>query len=142
MHRSYSSSAIRTAVEPYPTIMVPGFDFDKWVTNTRNILYEEDGSVGLATFEYPGVYNVHWFFKVRGGEAVKLARRMLSDLYENHGAKTVRGITRADLRHVTLLVRRVGLKSHGVLRFEDGIDYEMFFLTEEDYNKEKVKWVR
>lgn len=137
MRRSYNSELLRQATEPYPDILPRTFPFEAWVTNSRNVMYEEDGSVGLATFEYHGVYNVHWFFNVGGKPALNLAREMLDALFNDIGAEVVRGITRVDLRPARFMCRKLGLKSAGIITYPDGKDYEMFLLTKNEFNEGK-----
>jgi hypothetical protein len=109
------------------------FDFEAWVNNPHNIMWEEDGSIGLATFEYPGMYSCHWFFKVRGKEAHDLARKMLDDLFSNE-AKIVRGLTSMEpkYRAVRLAARRLGMKSYGVINCPEG-DHELLCMTKEEF---------
>jgi hypothetical protein len=105
-----------------------------WVENPRNILWEEDGSVGLATYEYPGFYTLHWFFKVRGKEAHDLAVRMVDDLFTNHDAEAVRGITKTtpEFRGARLAARRLGMKSYGNFNFPLG-EHELLCMTKKEF---------
>lgn len=134
MHRSLDPEVFRKGVEPYLSIFkAPNFDFQGWLDG-KNVMYEEDGSIGLATYEYPGVYTVHWFYtpEKRGVKALDLARRMMDDLFTNYGAELVRGLTDANLRGARLACRKLGYTSHGILSYPDG-DYELFTMTKNDF---------
>lgn len=114
-------------------------DCEAWLANTKNImLRDEDNNVGLATYEYPGVYNLHWFFKVRGREALSLAHEMLAKFFEDSDAKLIRGLTPTHIKGARWLARQVGLTSQGILEFSNG-PYEMFTLTRADYLKNRNK---
>jgi len=112
--------------------LVPENIVQGWVENHRNIMFEKDGSVGLAAFEYPGLYNVHWFFKIKGREAIKLAREMLKELFTEYGAEAVRGLTRVDIKAARWASRQVGLKSYGIMPFPNG-DCELFCMTKDEF---------
>lgn len=98
----------------------------------------DDGDVGMGTFEYPGLYNVHWFFKSRGKAALLQARAMLDYLFTNFEVQAVRGLTpmndTENIRYAgaRYLARQVGLKSMGILEFSDG-PYELYCMTKEDF---------
>jgi hypothetical protein len=44
----------------------PEQDFHSWITMPQNLMFAVDDNVGIATFDYPGLYTVHWYFAVRG----------------------------------------------------------------------------
>lgn len=132
MERSFDPEIFREAVLPYPDMISPGFDFKGWLSEPRHVMYHEDGSIGLCTFEYPGLYTVHWYFKVRGKAAFDLARRMLDDLFSRHDAKAVRGLTQVHLKAAKFAARKIGMKSLGTVRYPDG-DYELLYMTKEDF---------
>lgn len=140
MIRSFNPEDFRKAAEPYPEILSPSFDFESWVGNTNNVMYvEEDGSVGLCTYEYPGLFTVHWYFKAKGREALNLAVRMLDDLFTNYGAKAVRGLTKVQLKAAKWAARKIGMKSYGVVKFPTG-EYELLYMTKDEfysYNKKE-----
>lgn len=116
-------------------------DFKIWFDNTNNLMFADGENVGLATLEYPGVYTVHWYFKVRGRDAIELAKRMLKNLFENYGAETIRGIVRVDLKASRWGARQVGCKSVGIFKFADGEDNEVFIVTKDDFLKGYKEWV-
>jgi hypothetical protein len=113
-----------------------GIDCQAWLDSPGNIMWVEGDNVGLATFEYPGVYNAHWFFNVRGRQALALAKAMLDHHFKETDARTIRGLTPVEYKGARWLARQIGMKSYGELEFPDG-PYEMFFLTREDFYKEQ-----
>lgn len=133
MIRSFDPKVFEEAVKPYPNVFkTENFDFKGWLEDLNNIMYEEDGSVGLCCWEYPGVYTVHWFYKVRGKEALNLARKMIKDLFEDKNVKTLRGLTEVSLKPARWAARQLGFKSYGVETFPQG-DYEILILTKKDF---------
>jgi hypothetical protein len=130
MNRSFDPEVFREAVKDYPEMIAPTFDFKGWLDNPNNVMYVEDDNVGLCTYEYKGVYTVHWYYKTRGRAALRLAVRMLSDLFENH-AKAVRGLTNVKLKAACWAARQIGMKSQGIMNYPDG-DYELFCMTKQD----------
>lgn len=117
---------------PYPEMIPQDFDFKGWLDNHNHVMYEEGGSVGLCTFEYTGLYTVHWYFKVRGREAINLGRKMLDDLFTNHGAEAVRGLTRIDIKAARWAARQLGMKSYGIVTYPEG-EYELFCMTKDEF---------
>lgn len=131
MERSFDPVAFKSAIEMYPG-NTPKVDADEWLSNPLNVMYDDDGSIGLCTYEYPGLFTVHWFFKVRGRTALNLARQMLGDLFENHGAEVVRGLTKVELKAARWAARQIGMKSYGILEYP-GEDYELLCMTKNEF---------
>lgn len=115
--------------------LCPIADLDKWISLPNNLMFVEGDDVGLATFEYRGLYNVHWYFKSRGREAIDVARRMLANLFENYGAQAVRGLVRDRLKASRWATRQVGLKSMGFIDNLDGSKDELFVVTKDEFMK-------
>jgi len=136
MIRSFDVETFKTAVEPYPQIFPTPFDFEGWLKHPLNVMYDADGSVGLGVYEYPGVYTAHWFFKVRGREALNLAREMLDALFTDHKAVVVRGLTKVNLKPARWAAKQLGFKSYGILEFSDG-EYELMCLTKDDFYRKE-----
>lgn len=90
-------------------------------------------NVGLATYELPGVYNIHWYYNVRGRQALDLATAMLVKLFNDYDAQVIRGIVRVDLKPSRWGARQVGLKSLGIFRYEDGTENEVFYTTKDEF---------
>lgn len=133
MRRSYDSEVFKRCVSFYPKEFkydIETFDFEDWLSG-NNIMYVEGDSVGLLSFEYPGFYTGHWFFQVRGREALNLATEMLNDLFKNYDAKVVRGITPIYNQKAIRAAKLLGFKSHGIVSYPDG-DCELLTLTKED----------
>ena len=116
-----------------PAIRATADDFRLWFENPRNLMFTEGRNVGLATYEYPGLYSVHWFFEVRGRKAIDLGKRMVKNLFENYGAEVVRGFIRVDLKASRWAARQIGLKSFGIVTFADGEDNELFCVTKKEF---------
>lgn len=129
MIRSYDPEIMRKATEG---IVDKDFDFPSWTANEKNVMWDEDGSIGLATYEYPGVYSLHWFYRIRGRAAMDLARRMVDDLFTNYDAHSVRGLTPVKNRAARLAARWLGMKSYGVIMTTDG-EHELFCMTKKEF---------
>lgn len=136
MHRSFDPEVMRKAFEPHPDLFPVDTNFESWLANKNNVMLVEGESVGLACHEYPGVYTGHYLFKVRGREALKLARRMMEWMIENEGAKAFTGITPVDNKAARWFNRNLGFTSFGVLETERG-PHEMFCITADELRKEK-----
>lgn len=113
--------------------MVPLEILDQWWANPRNLMFVEGENVGLATYEYPGVYTVHWYFKARGREAINLAKEMVANLFENYGAESIRGVVRTNLKASRWAARQVGMKSYGIVTYADGEENELFCATKKEF---------
>ncbi len=143
MMRSFDPELFKAAVAPYPDVFrADGFDFEDWLNNHNNLMFEDNGSIGLFSYEYPGLYTGHWFFKVRGTEAQSLAKKMLNEVFKNHNAKAIRGLTETCLKHASLAAKKLGFCSVGFIPggigYEDK-DYEILVLTKNDfYQKEEL----
>jgi RimJ/RimL family protein N-acetyltransferase len=95
-------------------------------------MFVEDDSVGLLTYEYPGVYNGHWFFKVRGRKALDLAKRILDVMYTDYGLQCLVGHTPVNNKAARWAARQIGMKSYGILTFSNG-DHELFCMTKDEF---------
>lgn len=131
MQRSYDVALLREAIAPYPDLNPADFRWESWLENKNNLMFEEDGSISLFTFEYPGVYTGHWFFK-RGTKTQDLARRMLDTVFNEYGAKVVRGVTKVSLPHAIWAAKKLGFTSYGRLDYPDG-EHELLMLTKDEY---------
>ena len=108
-------------------------DFEAWLAKPLNLMFTEGENVGLATYQYPGCYILHWFFIDRGRKALDLGRAMCKNLFDNYEAEIVIGFIRMDLKASRWAARQIGLKSRGVLKFADGEDNEMFVTTKDEF---------
>src|SRR6185369_15666224 len=95
MIRSYDPEVFAKAFEDHPEYM-DGVLPEDWVGDHKNMMFVKDDSVGLFTYNYPGVYTGHWFFKVRGRKALDLANEMIAEAFDN-GMITLRGMTSVNL---------------------------------------------
>lgn len=93
-------------MKPYLPIL--GFDVDEFVDNRDNIaLTDGKGSYCLFEFERPGVYSGHYFFKVRGREALTLARELITEMFLSYGAQTIIGLTPPSHKGALWLTRQL-----------------------------------
>jgi RimJ/RimL family protein N-acetyltransferase len=134
MIRSFSTDDLRDAVSLYPEIN-GDLDCEEWVANTNNVMLREGDSTGLFAYEYPGLYTGHYFFRVRGREALNLAKAMLTEAFENYGAQAIRGMTKTDNRPALWITRQLGFKSYGRVVTENG-EHEIFCLTRDKFLKD------
>lgn len=111
-------------------------DLATWITMPNNIMFIEGRDVGVASFEYPGLYTVHWYFlDARGREAIDLGKRMCSLLFTEHDAELLRGLIKEELRASRWACRQLGFKSLGKITFADGDVNEMFVATKNEFMK-------
>lgn len=134
MYRSFSSADLRDAISLYPSLNET-LNCEEWVADTNNIMLREGDSTGIFAYEYPGLYTGHYFFRVRGREAINLAKRMLTEAFNTYGAEAVRGLTKTDNRPALWITRQIGFKSLGRVVTENG-EHEIFCLTKADFKKE------
>lgn len=135
--RSYDPELMRTAYQLGHSDLYEEVDYQKWLDNHKNVMFTEDGSIGLATYEYKGVYNLHWFFtkEHRGKAALELAHRMLNKFFTEIDCNAFRGLTPIKNRAASYLARQMGCKSYGILEM-DTEPHELFILTKDEYYKE------
>ncbi len=130
--RSFDPELLKKAFSRCPAYVTEGFDVQAWLNNPRNVMLTDEEDVGLATFEYPGVYTVHWFYERRGRKAIDLAREMIGVMFNEYGANAIRGLTAMELKAARWLAKQVGCKSYGVLKFSDG-PHELLLMTKQDF---------
>lgn len=132
IERSFDKDLLWEATEEL-RYMLPKEKLDDFWSRPHNLMFVEDGNVGLATLEYPGVYSVHWYFKVRGRDAINLGKRMVANLFENYGAETVRGVISKHLKASRWACRQLGFKSYGFVTYADGEENELFCATKKEF---------
>lgn len=137
MHRSFNPEDMKRATAPYPELIPEDFDFEGWVGNENNVMLVEGESAGMAVMEYPGVYTGHYFFKVHGRDALRLANKMMNWMIENKEAKVFTGLTPTDRPHAQKFNRLLGFTSCGLVETVRGSE-EMFCMTADEL-KEKQK---
>ena len=136
VERSFDLELLLEATD-LPYIHTTREDFKRWFENPKNLMFAEGRNVGLATYEYPGMYSLHWYYEVRGREAIELGKKMVRNLFDNYGAETLRGFIRMDLKASRWAVRQVGFNSYGILTFPDGEDNELFMVTKDEFYKKE-----
>jgi hypothetical protein len=129
--RSYDPEVFRSCFTDRPDLL-EGISPEDWVQNLKNMMYVEGESVGLLTYEYPGLYTGHWFFKVRGREALNLAHRMVNELFTSTPTQCLRGLTPVKNKAARWAARQIGMKSYGILPFPNG-DHELFCMTKDEF---------
>lgn len=138
MKRSFDPEVMRKAAEPYPELIPPDYDFQGWLRDTNNVMWEEDGNVTLACFEYPGVYTGHFFIKDGGKKAVDIVYRSMMRMVDEYGAKAFTGVTPTRLRAARLFNRRFGFTSLGIVNTERG-EHEIFCMTADELKRKEMK---
>lgn len=133
MIRSFDPEVMAKAFELLPDNN-KDVDFKAWLENPRNVMLVEDDNVGCATYEYPGVYTVHWFYNVRGRAALNLACKMLDEMFTNYWMQTARGLTPKSIPQAIWLAKQIGFKSYDVVEFpnQEG-PYEVMMLNKEEF---------
>lgn len=127
--RSYDIEVLRSIGEQF----IPDELVSPWLMDTNNVMLVKDDNIGLATFDFPGMYTVHWFFKVRGREALNLAREMFKYMFDNHNAQVLRGLTPTNLKAARWASRQVGMKSYGEVTTSEGKPHELFIITKDEF---------
>ena len=113
---------------------VPIRDLEIWWKLPRNIMFVEGDNVGLATYEYPGMYSVHWYYQsARGRKAITLGKEMCRLLFEEHGAQVLRGLIKDYLKASRWACRQLGFKSHGLVEFPNNDVNELFIATKKEF---------
>jgi hypothetical protein len=87
------------------------FSSTRWLDDRRNVALRIGPD--LAMFEHcgPGSYLGHIWFASRGRTALANARAMLDAMFDDYGAKIIRGET--PKREVEMFVRRLGFHFQG-----------------------------
>lgn len=135
--RSFDPLVFRNVTADYRDMVSEDFDFESWLNDGNNVMLLSADNVGLATFEYPGVYSVHWYFKsARGRKALQLAKDMLTWLFSHTDAKAIRGLTKVNLKAARWASRQVGMISYGVIECKSG-PHELFCMTKDEFLKGK-----
>lgn len=131
--RHYNPPELAQAMEPYYNELV-GFNPIEWLKDERNIALTDGlGSFSLFEYNLPGVYTGHWFFQVRGKEAIRLAEQMLSEIFSDaYDVKVIRGLTPLQNLGARWLAKRMGFTGNGVTQTENG-PCELFILTKDQY---------
>lgn len=134
--RTHELSDILPFIKPYlPKLQ--GMYPEEWIGQDRNIALLDDGDLALFEEESPGIYYGHYFFVSRGRAARVKGNRFLDELFTNHGAEIVKGLTPVENLGAKWMSRQLGFKSFGVVTPEN-IPCELFILSKRDHlGKEK-----
>lgn len=133
MFRSFSVNDLRDAISLYPELN-DRLDCEEWLSDRNNIMLREGDSTGIFAYEYPGLYTGHYFFRVRGRDAISLANKMLAEAFDTYGAMAIRGMTKTTNRPALWITRQLGFKSMGRVVSENG-EHEIFCLTKADFER-------
>lgn len=109
------------------------FEDEKWLATPGNIMAVYGEDVGLATFDYQGLYTIHWFFKSRGKEALIAGKALLQFLFDNTDAVALRGLTAIDNRPARRLAKYFGFETISIEEFWDG-PHEVMILYKDVFN--------
>lgn len=132
MLRSYDPEIMKKAMQPYPDLNPLDYDYRGWISNLSNVMLAEGEDVGLATFEYPGVYTGHFFLTSRGKEAASVAKKMIEKMFTEYGAKVMRGLVKLENKKSRWMCRHLGFTPLGNIETMTG-PHELFTLTKDDY---------
>ena len=130
--RSYDWEGMKKAIDPYPEFKLETFDYKNWVDNPNNLLIQEEDNFGFLNYEYPGAYTAHWFYTVRGKEAIELAQRMLDYCFKNYDVRLIRGLTPESNMRARIAAKRVGLTSQGMVETTTG-PHELMTMTKDEF---------
>lgn len=128
--RSYDPEVLTAACEPYDYHFAP--DNATWLANHNNLMYVLGDDVGLGTYDFPGMYTLHWFYKSRGKAALNTCKRMIEKLIAEQDVKVLRGVIHMDNKPSRFLARRMGFKRISIEEFLDGPN-ELIYMTKEDF---------
>lgn len=133
--RSFDHEAMNSFMRSTPTLK--GFldDMEAWVKVDKNIALKEGDDFGLFTYELPGVYAGHYFFKSRGKAAISTAFRMLEEIFSDYGAKVIIGFTPVENRAAVWTSRHLGFTDHGEVVINNK-PFHLFILGREAFTKE------
>lgn len=130
--RSFDLDLLLRATD-LPYLKSKAEDFKLWFNMPRNLMFADGENVGLATYDSPGQYTTHWFYKVRGREAINLGKAMCKNLFDNYGAEVLRAFVREDFKASRWGCRQLGFKSYGLITFPDGEVNELFIAPKKDF---------
>jgi hypothetical protein len=62
---------------------------------------------------------------------------MMKELFDNYGAKALRGLTPVNNKAARWATRQVGMKSQGFVPNSKGHMFELFIVTKEEFNSKE-----
>lgn len=131
MIRETSPDALAEKMDPYAD-ETAGFYPREWILDDRHVALREGDSYGLFQQDLPGVYIGHYFFTVKGKEAMALARKMIDEIFSKHDCRLLIGLTPVEKRHAAWMTRQLGFKSYGKIEW-DGKEVELFQMTKDEW---------
>lgn len=91
------------------------FDASDWLSDDRNVVLAEEGSIGVFEYNIPRVFTAHYMFrKHRGKDAKALSLDMLREMRHKYDAKVIRGIIEVENRASRWMTRQLGFTSYGI----------------------------
>jgi len=127
--RTTDVEAVREAVF-FSYKEIDGLDIQGWLDDDNNIAYIDDGSVALFQRFRPGIVIGHYFFKVKGKMAIKLAKEIISEVFKTEEA--IMGMTPLVNLKARWMNRQLGFKSNGVIDGKEG-PCELVILTKKEW---------
>ena len=133
MFFSSNTEAIVKTLSPF-LHEIKGFSEQDWGQQSQNLaVTDNDKDFALFEHDLPCVYYGHLFCSTRTGkEAITFGKGALSFLFDNSDARAVYGLTPYEKRNVRLVMRKIGLKSYGVVNTEKGL-MENFIITKQEW---------
>lgn len=109
-------------------------DLKVWFADPRHVMLVDGENVGICTYEYPGLYNAHWFMKDRGRKAIDTGKAMIRYMFEHKDAEVIRGMIGLNYKASRWAVRQVGLRSLGIIPApHKPFDYELFYTNKKEF---------
>lgn len=116
-------------IKPY--LPLEGFDLSEFVSD-GGVCLRSDDNIALFERDAPRLWTGHYFFKVRGKDALKLSRQMLKEFFSVFQPLVIKGLTPLEHLGARWMSRQLGFKSYGVVQTVVG-PCELFILTKEDW---------
>lgn len=132
MIRCKSLSEVLRIMEDY--LPIKDFNPFNWLMDDRNICLT-DGKDSLTLFEYDdGIYNGHYFYKLRGKEAVSFSKECLKSAFDDYGIVCLRGYTPKSNKGALWLSRHLGFVPSGVI-FIEGEENQIWLMDRMGYTE-------
>lgn len=115
--RTYNTSYIRDIVEYLPIV---GFEPLSFILDHNNIVIKNGSDYGVFEFTTFGTYTGHYFFKSRGRAAIESGKKILTELFDEHGACLVIGFTPCEYKAAKWMNRQLGFKAGPIVDTPEG----------------------
>lgn len=124
---------IKSATHDYRNDMA-GFDPETWLDGENIALGNDNGDLCLLEKSADKIYTGHYFFKVRGKEAIALAKDLLKYIFTETDAEVIRGLTPLRKVGARYVSRQIGMKSYGIIKTI--VDpCEIFIITRKEWEQ-------